>query len=420
MHWRNPARVLPLVVLLGAGCSMRSPQGPTSAVGPQPLPPVLQSANVTINQDAAALESRLVRERRTLLVQPKDAPPAEFAKSGDGSGVRLTLLATVAAPEVDGHVVQANDIAIHDKTALVAYNVAGETFAGAVQIVDFKRPGYPELVAEVLYKGADANAVTLEGSHVFVGLASDDPALASPALVHELKFSGKVLEPTGDWLDLPSWAVTDLAVHGNRLVAGVGADLGGVALVERNHMRLAAFAEEADVRAVDVSPANAVYSVCGGAAALLHKRGLPQLGVESASDVFGYSQEGAKGTLEVVSGRCYLGAGDGGFQVRDASGALLAALANGEYSSRSGRTGVTNAVSVDRNLAFVAAGPAGVQVVGLGETGGEERSRAELRLLGELELEDGASINMVKSRNDILVVAAGLGGVKLIEMDSDD
>jgi hypothetical protein len=41
---------------------------------------------------------------------------------------------------------------------------------------------------------------------------------------------------------------------------------------------------------------------------------------------------------------------------------------------------------------------------------------AGLQLVGQLGLEDGASCNMVKSKNDILVVAAGAGGVKLVSM----
>ena len=41
---------------------------------------------------------------------------------------------------------------------------------------------------------------------------------------------------------------------------------------------------------------------------------------------------------------------------------------------------------------------------------------AGLEVLGQLGFEDGMSSNMVKSANNVMVVAAGLGGIKLVVM----
>jgi hypothetical protein len=91
-----------------------------------------------------------------------------------------------------------------------------------------------------------------------------------------------------------------------------------------------------------------------------------------------------------------------------------------EFGDGAGGPAVTNAVSVDHHLAFAAAGPAGVQVVRLGRyrCDGLEAGETEgLRLLGRLTLEDGASCNMIKARNNVLIVAAGSGGVKIVTME---
>jgi hypothetical protein len=333
--------------------------------------------------------------------------------------VRLTLVGEVEPPSVDGMVVQANDVDISGHTAVVAFNFAGDVFAGAVQVIDFPQPDRPELVSEVLYRDADVDAVSMEGSHLYVGMGSDDPMLASPALLTELELTDKGLERTESWLDLPSYAVTDLAVYGNDLMASVGAEGGGIAYIERNKLQLVRFVPLADARGV-VADNDAAMSVCGTTPAFL-KHGLPGMDVRARVGVAGYRYPNAKGTLEVAGGRCYLGAGDGGFQVRSADGELLAMLTNGELSNVAPELMVTNAVSVDRNLAFVAAGALGVKVVDLGRwcTDGGSSDQG-LRVLGQIGFEDGASSNMVKTKNNILVVASGLGGVKLVRMEFEE
>ena len=419
MDWRK-AGLLSAVASVGfglVGCGVEAPQS-----GGSGTPGALRAGNVQVSNDRAALESRVRRTVEPLTVAPKSPPGAQVAEkpSERELGVRLTLVASVDAPTIDGVTLQANDIEIHDHTALVTYNVAGELFAGAVQMIDFDHLQRPELVSEVLYRHADANAVTMQGSDVFVGLASDDPALSTPAVLEQLRVTGSHgLEQTGLWLDLPSWAVTDLAVQGNNLVAGVGAQDGGVALLSRNSLAFQRFTPQYDVRGVAVS-GDRLVTVCGGSPARLMLHSLPALASQSATALSGYGAAFAKGTIEWVSGRCYLGTGDAGFQIRNATGEILAQLSSSEFSDRPGTPGVTNAVSVDQHLAFVAAGAAGVQVVRLGRfrcDGRESEETEGLRILGRLSLEDGASCNMVKADDDVLVVAAGAGGVKLVTME---
>ncbi len=150
--------------------------------------------------------------------------------------------------------------------------------------------------------------------------------------------------------------------------------------------------------------------------------GVENLAILHTTPIAGYGQLGAKGTIEWSSGRCYLGSGDAGLQVRDDGGDMLAQLANAEFNNRVAE-GVVNAFTVSNHLGFVAAGPAGVQVVRLGRyrcDGREAEDNSNLCVLGELDLEEGASCNAVRARNDLLVVAGGSGGVKLVSMEFID
>jgi hypothetical protein len=138
MNWKTSKPVLPLAVAVLAattGCVDR-PQAPSDAV---PMPAALGAANVQITNDAAVLESRITREARPLQVLGgTDAGP--IAGQLDATKpMSLTLVGTVQPPVVDGQVVMANDIDIHDYTATIAYNFAGDPFAGAVQVIDFQK-----------------------------------------------------------------------------------------------------------------------------------------------------------------------------------------------------------------------------------------------------------------------------------------
>src|SRR5262245_36501262 len=395
---RKKSSPLALITLVGFGLVGCSVDAPESARPGAPIPNALDAGRVRIENDLQTLSARVEHMSVPLTVGPKSPSGAQVAEKPSEQllGARLTLVASVASPVVDGQRVQANDIDIRDHIALVTYNVGGDPFKGAVQVIDFGRPDRPDLVSEVQYTDADANAVVMLGSQVFVGLASDDPALSTPAVVQELKYtSGLGLEPTPNWLDLPSWAVTDLALSGDVLVAGVGAQDGGLVTMQRSGLAVLHFAPAYDVRGVTIGDGNYVMSVCGGAPAHVMVNDMYTLAPEASVAANGYSQEYAKGTIEWAGGHCYLGAGDGGFQVRSNTGELQAQLSNSDLAASAGTSEcVVNAASVSGNLGFLAAGPGGLQVVALHRFRGDGLDPADtdgLKLLGTLSLEAGAS-----------------------------
>ena len=420
---RKKSGPLALITLVGfglVGC-VGEPESARPGAG---IPRALDAGRVRIENDLQALSARVEHMSIPLTVGPKSPTGAQVADKPSERllGVRLTQVASIESPVVDGQRVQANDIDIRDHIALVTFNVGGDPFKGAVQVIDFGRPDHPDLVSEVQYSDADANAVVMLGSQVFIGLASDDPALSSPAVVQELKFtSGIGLESTTNWLDLPSWAVTDLALNGDVLVAGVGAQDGGLVTMQRSGLAMLHFAPAYDVRGVAFGDGNHVMSVCGGAPAHVMSNDATTLAQEASVAATGYSQEYAKGTIEWAGGYCYLGAGDGGFQVRSSTGELEAQLSNSDLAASAGTADcVVNAASVAKDLAFLAAGSGGLQVVGLHRFRSDGLAAGDadgLELLGTLSLENGSSSNMVRAGNGILVVAAGLGGVKIVQME---
>jgi len=419
MLWRRTPWLLACILLVGCVQNGMAPEpGSTGESQPQ-----LQGDRLLVVNDAAELDARVQYLSKPLFIRRKETPGRELAPSLKTDGMRLTLVAEVSPPVVEGHVVQANDVDIDGKTAIVAYNFAGEVFAGAVQVIDFLHPDRPRLVSEVLFRQADVTAVLKHGQHVYAGMGSVDPALQSPALLEEFLLGDGGLEPTERWLDLPSWVVTDLAKSGEFVLASVGAAQGGMAYVDRTapQLRTVSFHAEEDIRGIGLPGSSSLAAVCGTRPRLA-LLGLPGFGVLNSRSVDGYNYPDAKGTIEVHDSICYLGAGDGGFQVRRPDGELLAVLRHEDFTNRRPEEMVTNAVSLHGSLAFVAGGALGVQVVDVagarGWAMGNGYDPKGLQVLGELEFGDGMSSNMVKAENNVLVVAAGRGGVKLVTMQS--
>jgi len=409
-------------LLMFSGCALdpQAPRedGPGAAPNARPAP-----GRLSFNDDPNYLESRVNRTQRPLPVRaPRSVGrvPSEVSTEAAGKdpvvlATQLELVGEVMAPVVDGHVVQANDIDIDpsSRIAVVGYNLAGEEFAGAMQIVDFRVSDHPVLVAEFLFHDADVNAVLKRGTYVYVGLASNAAGLESPAMMQEFRQFTSGWNTTGQWMSLPSATVTDLAGFGSTTIAvSVGSRNGGVMHVDRTTMHGVAFAAENDTRSLCFDAAGTLWSVSGGAA-LAHYT-LPSLTTLAHNPIDGFGLEGAKGTVESVGSYLYLGAGDGGFQVRDRDGALMETLANSSYGALNPGLAVTNAVSVVGSMAYVAAGALGIQVVDLGRWGGG--GTEGLRVLGQLGFEDGFSSNMVKARSNIMVVAAGRGGLELVRL----
>lgn len=400
-------------LLAVTGC-IATPQSPTEST------PVPDSAPFfEIRQDAAYLDTRLHAEQTPLSLRPPVGLGNTTTPRIAADPVALTLVGELLPPEVSGFVVQACDldVATVGRTVVVGCNVAGPDAAGAMQVVDFTHADRPRLVAEVVFPHADVHSVCKRGNFIYCGVSSDDPTWNAPVRLVEFRQVSSGVVSTGRFLELPSYAATDLAGDGDWLLASVGAHDGGVVLINRVQLQTVGFAPALDARACAFDPQGGVVSLAGGAGGMASWT-LPGLAPSGAVTVEGLQYESAKGTLEAQGAFRYVGAGDGGFQVFGRDGTLHAVLPNAFDTSHVASDRVTNAVSVVGKLGFVAAGALGVRVVDLGPWSPTTPDPAStgLTLLGEIDFTDEVSSNMVKARGDMLVVAAGLGGVKLVRM----
>ena len=129
----------------------------------------------------------------------------------------------------------------------------------------------------------------------------------------------------------------------------------------------------------------------------------------------------SKSTIEISGGKAFIAAGPAGVQI--------VCLDNGQVVGSVPRPDpaalgldpsvvVTNAVTVDEDVLFISNGEAGIYVA-RGSRDFDQTACGEtqqITVLGKLRFDDLQSANHIDFKNRWLAVAAGLGGVKLVRV----
>ena len=132
----------------------------------------------------------------------------------------------------------------------------------------------------------------------------------------------------------------------------------------------------------------------------------------------------AKTTVDIAGGKAFVAAGPDGVQVvclDDGQIVGSVPIPDPAALGLDPAVVVTNAVSVDKDLLFISNGEAGVYVA----QGAEEfkdtacNAQQQITMLGQLQFDDLQSVNHVEFENDYLIIAAGLGGVKVVRVEVD-
>lgn len=328
----------------------------------------------------------------------------------------LTLVAEVAPPTVGGTSLQATEVQISGNRAYVGYNVQGETFLGAVEIFDITDTAHPTLVSKAVFTDADVNGLFVTGNDLFLAAATSDASFSKPAALMHMTLVGGKLADSFTRVGLPSYAGTDVAVSGNNVYASSGADNGYVTVLNKSSLAVTGQFALADARGLAVEN-NTVVAVAGTPGRLI------VFDTTISSQTAQYSLSGAsiafsKSTVEVVGGKAFLGMGDGGTQlVCVASGALLGQIARPTVAGLDASVTVTNAVTADKSVLFMANGEAGVYMATSDKafTSNECDTRT-LTMEGKLKFSANQSVNHVTYRSGVLFIASGIGGLKIVSV----
>jgi outer membrane protein assembly factor BamB len=217
---------------------------------------------------------------------------------------------------------------------------------------------------------------------------------------------------------LTSFVGTGVAASGSRAYATSG-DNGGLFAIDPTSLAVLESFELHDARGVAVGGGKVVV-VQGtpGQIAVFDESTLAPAGT------FGFAGADvpeSKSTVDLAGGKAFVAAGPGGVQVLSTStGKVVGSVPRPDPASLGldPSVVVTNAAAIDEDLIFISNGEAGVYVAQGSKfftaTGSE--TQQQITMLGRLGFGKRESVNHVAYRDKYLIVAAGLGGVKIVQV----
>ncbi|RZA18033.1 MAG: hypothetical protein EOP10_21715 [Proteobacteria bacterium] len=371
---------------------------------------------ITVNNDEASMAER-VRVSET----PIETIPAEGTTQLTGlisSLVNLLLVADIDPPSLpNGVKAQANHIAMNGSSVAVAYNVAGDTQAGAVDI--FTVAGIlTTMISEIKFNYKDVNGVFF-GKTAIYATGADSENGASAFLTRIPFDSSLKMSSTVTSTKLTGYAGTSVYSNGTTVYATSG-DNGELATFNATTLVRGTGVSLFDARAVGYSSnSQQIFAFSGqpGTLSTFTKAGA----LVSSKVVGGATTAQSKSTIQVGDAMSLVTQGAGGFSiVCNATGAVVGSAPAVTVTGKDPAKTVTNGASIYKNLVFTANGEAGVYVYVAAQSNNFLPTTTcqpiTLTQAGYLSLGDGFSANALKFYNNNLVVASGTGGLKVISL----
>lgn len=383
---------------------------------------------ITIVNDAGTLAARVTYFDDSIPLDttsigypsaPLPSAPIGRGPAASMASYQLKLRAEVAPPSVSGQTLQATSVSIVGNLAIVSYNMVGNPYLGGVDVIDISNQQQPVLVSQAYFLNTDISAVTASGSNVYVAEATGDTGFASPAVFEVMQLQGNQLVLAGNRRRaLSSFVATSTAASGTKAYATSG-DAGGLFVLNPTTLAVTDSIALPDARWVAIGGGKVVV-VQGtpGRIAVYNESNMSPVGTWSFP---GASIAQSKSQAVIVGGKAFIAAGDSGVQVLSATtGTIVGYVArpNPDSLGLSPSVVVTNAVAIDEDLMFISNGEAGVYLAEgsqfFSATGSETAQTITMR--GRLQFANLQSVNHVAYQSRYLIIAAGLGGIKIVQV----
>jgi outer membrane protein assembly factor BamB len=285
----------------------------------------------------------------------------------------------------------------------------------------------PRLISSVAFSDSDISAVGLDDNWFYAAQATGASGFSTPAAVERLAVaSSGILLANNDRFDLTSFAATSVLALGTEVYVTTG-DNGHVYALDATDMTTVGQYALDDARWVAHDEDNGrivVVQGTPGRISVFQEGDFPG-GSMTLLNTFpfpGANVPQSKSTVEVVGSKAFIAAGPEGVQVM--------CLDNGQIVGSVPRPDpatlgldpavvVTNAVTVDEDLIFISNGEAGVYVAaGAAEFATTPCDAPQnITMLGHLQFDALQSVNHVDYENKRLLIAAGLGGLKIVRIN---
>lgn len=321
------------------------------------------------------------------------------------------------APVSNGRTLMATHVAIKDNYAFVSYNIRGEDHGGALEIFDVSNLTQPQIISQAIFPKSDINAVDYSNGKVYLVGATgnfemmqyDDPAFF---LVMNLN-SNMQITGLDTILDIPSYSANGIYVSIDKIYITSG-DNGGLTILDKQDYEIVKSEPIADARSVAANTSY-VYVLSGqpGKVSVFNKTTSDFI---TAYQIGGANTPYSKSEISVDDQYIFAALNEDGIRVLNTDGTIRQHIPKPETPEGAlDENHVTNSVSLNSPLLFIGNGESGIAV---GELIPELDN--QVVMLGEMVFQDMNSSNFVKSRDNVVFVASGLGGLKILAISIDE
>jgi len=391
-----------------------------------------------ISNDETKLSERLTDSDFDIVI----VPVSPVAEKVDGQSISLQLIANIKTPVVDGVQTMATMASVSKGSdrVTVSYSVRGAVYKGGIDFLEVAGGSAPvrgtratpvRVRASIEFTNAKANAVYVGDSHIFIAHSSDDPLLTQDegySAVQIFEHSGFTISSNSDQAGLPGFAANSIHALDNTVyvTSGSNAGLSSFNFEDKNLSKKNGYIDIPEARWVDANNERIVVLASNPASGI---GSLYVLSVNEGTVLNKFTFEGAdtpeaKNTVEIKGDLALIAAGRSGTHLIDLNtGELIANIPIPDPSKLGLSPSVveSNAASADEEYIFIANGEAGVYVAVASKNLNEYVTGDPLtvELLGSLTFDELQSANHVSYRDQRLVVAAGLGGVKVVNLQKN-
>jgi len=393
---------------------------------------------LSITNDQTTLDQRVSYPDDVVPIDPDPSPvsgPQGLAAPGAAgpqlapSDIDLTLVAEITPPLVGLQLVQATSIWMTgSEKAIVSYNFRGLSALGSLDYFTKLLNNRPTLRSSVAFLGADVNAVFTNDNYAYAATSSTDLLLPFPAVMERIRIRSdrfQLLDAGNRRMQLTSFAGTSLMATDDEVYVTSG-NTGHITAYDEDDMSLKGQYALDDARWVSWDQQNnrvVVLQGMPGRLAVFQEGSFPggSMTLLNTWPVPGVDVAESKNTVEVAGGKAYVAAGPAGVQVVCLStGVVIGSVPvpNAASLGLDPSVVVTNAVTIDDDVMFISNGEAGVYAAaGSRDFDDNSCSPYTINVLGRLRFSNLQSVNHVAYRGGHLYIAAGLGGVKVVDVD---
>lgn len=363
---------------------------------------------IQLNSDVSSLNERISYDNAGVLSMRDESGSGDKTEQVAGT-LPLTLVAEVAPPTYNGTKLKATHVAINGSYAYVSYNIEGEAYGGAIDVINISNPNTPQLVIQAILPNTDVSSVRFDSNVLYIaGARSTDafPTAGTAAFSGTMPLNGGLLTTTVNQVSLAGNTGTSVTTSSSKYYA-VSGNNGSLYQLNKTSNAVEMTIPLADLRAVGFNDNKIVVLSGTQGVKVYNATGLTQItSFPTSQDV-----AAAKRTIDFLGSTSLLvSEGYNGLGVYNISTGTktqtIAVPTNVPGVNANDIT--TNAVSVNSSNVFVANGGAGMYVY--------KSTNQVLSFLGSIALSGNSSCNYLTSSGDYIFAAMGNGGLKIVKM----